>query len=255
MKEGGLSEEVINDRVRDILRVKFRHRSVRCPHIRQTLPMPTVKWKKEENEAIALQASRESIVLLKNAGELLPLDINSTKKIAVCGPNANEEGYALTHYGPLAVEVTTVLEGIQEKTKGKAEVLYTKGCDLVDSHWPESEIIDYPLTDDEQAEIDKAVENARQADVAIVVLGGGQRTCGENKSRTSLDLPGRQLQLLQAIQATGKPVVLILINGRPLSINWADKFVPLSSKPGIPAPKAEQPWPTSSSATTTPVES
>ena len=57
-------------------------------------------------------------------------------------------------------------------------------------------------------------------------MGGGQRTCGENKSRTSLDLPGRQLQLLQAIQATGKPVVLILINGRPLSINWADKFVP-----------------------------
>lgn len=66
-----------------------------------------------------MQASRESIVLLKNAGELLPLDINSTKKIAVCGPNANEEGYALTHYGPLAVEVTTVLEGIQEKTKAR----------------------------------------------------------------------------------------------------------------------------------------
>ena len=167
----------------------------------------------------------------------MPLDINSTKKIAVCGPNANEEGYALTHYGPLAVEVTTVLEGIQEKTKGKAEVLYTKGCDLVDSHWPESEIIDYPLTDDEQAEIDKAVENARQADVAIVVLGGGQRTCGENKSRTSLDLPGRQLQLLQAIQATGKPVVLILINGRPLSINWADKFVPAILEAWYPGSK------------------
>lgn len=184
-----------------------------------------------------MQASHESVVLLKNADELLPLDINSTKKIAVCGPNANEEGYALTHYGPLAVEVTTVLEGIQEKTKGKAEVLYTKGCDLVDAHWPESEIIDYPLTDDEQAEIDKAVENARQADVAVVVLGGGQRTCGENKSRTSLDLPGRQLQLLQAIQATGKPVVLILINGRPLSINWADKFVPAILEAWYPGSK------------------
>lgn len=184
-----------------------------------------------------MQASHESVVLLKNADELLPLDINSTKKIAVCGPNANEEGYALTHYGPLAVEVTTVLEGIQEKTKSKAEVLYTKGCDLVDAHWPESEIIDYPLTDDEQAEIDKAVENARQADVAVVVLGGGQRTCGENKSRTSLDLPGRQLQLLQAIQATGKPVVLILINGRPLSINWADRFVPAILEAWYPGSK------------------
>jgi len=236
VKEGGLSEEVINDRVRDILRVKFLIGLFDAPY-QTDLADADREVEKEENEAIALQASRESIVLLKNAGELLPLDINSTKKIAVCGPNANEEGYALTHYGPLAVEVTTVLEGIQEKTKGKAEVLYTKGCDLVDSHWPESEIIDYPLTDDEQAEIDKAVENARQADVAIVVLGGGQRTCGENKSRTSLDLPGRQLQLLQAIQATGKPVVLILINGRPLSINWADKFVPAILEAWYPGSK------------------
>lgn len=236
VKEGGLSEEVINDRVRDILRVKFLIGLFDAPY-QTDLADADREVEKEENEAIALQASRESIVLLKNAGELLPSDINSTKKIAVCGPNANEEGYALTHYGPLAVEVTTVLEGIQEKTKGKAEVLYTKGCDLVDAHWPESEIIDYPLTDDEQAEIDKAVENARQADVAVVVLGGGQRTCGENKSRTSLDLPGRQLQLLQAIQATGKPVVLILINGRPLSINWADKFVPAILEAWYPGSK------------------
>lgn len=236
VKEGGLSEEVINDRVRDILRVKFLIGLFDAPY-QTDLAGADREVEKEENEAIALQASRESIVLLKNVGELLPLDINSTKKIAVCGPNANEEGYALTHYGPLAVEVTTVLEGIQEKTKGKAEVLYTKGCDLVDAHWPESEIIDYPLTDDEQAEIDKAVENARQADVAVVVLGGGQRTCGENKSRTSLDLPGRQLQLLQAIQATGKPVVLILINGRPLSINWADKFVPAILEAWYPGSK------------------
>lgn len=236
VKEGGLSEEVINDRVRDILRVKFLIGLFDAPY-QTDLAGADREVEKEENEAIALQASHESVVLLKNADELLPLDINSTKKIAVCGPNANEEGYALTHYGPLAVEVTTVLEGIQEKTKSKAEVLYTKGCDLVDAHWPESEIIDYPLTDDEQAEIDKAVENARQADVAVVVLGGGQRTCGENKSRTSLDLPSRQLQLLQAIQATGKPVVLILINGRPLSINWADKFVPAILEAWYPGSK------------------
>lgn len=236
VKEGGLSEEVINDRVHDILRVKFLIGLFDAPY-QTDLAGADREVEKEENEAIALQASHESVVLLKNADELLPLDINSTKKIAVCGPNANEEGYALTHYGPLAVEVTTVLEGIQEKTKSKAEVLYTKGCDLVDAHWPESEIIDYPLTDDEQAEIDKAVENARQADVAVVVLGGGQRTCGENKSRTSLDLPGRQLQLLQAIQATGKPVVLILINGRPLSINWADKFVPAILEAWYPGSK------------------
>ena len=236
VKEGGLSEEVINDRVRDILRVKFLVGLFDTPY-QTDLAGADKEVEKEENEAVALQASRESIVLLKNADNLLPLDINSIKKIAVCGPNANEEGYALTHYGPLAVDVTTVLEGIQDKMKDKAEVLYTKGCDLVDANWPESEIIEYPLTADEQTEIDKAVENARQADVAVVVLGGGQRTCGENKSRSSLELPGRQLKLLQAVQATGKPVVLVLINGRPLSINWANKFVPAILETWYPGSK------------------
>ena len=84
---------------------------------------------KEANEAVALQASRESIVLLKNTDNTLPLNIDKIKKIAVCGPNANEEGYALTHYGPLRRRSDHCVEGIQEKTKGKAEVLYTKGCD------------------------------------------------------------------------------------------------------------------------------
>ena len=236
VKEGGLSEELINDRVRDILRVKFLVGLFDSPY-QTDLAGADKEVEKAENEAIALQASRESIVLLKNESELLPLDINQVKRIAVCGPNADEEGYALTHYGPLAVDVTTVLEGIQAKVKGRAEVVYTKGCELVDAHWPESELIDYPLTAEEQAEIDRAVENARQSDVAVVVLGGGQRTCGENKSRSSLDLPGRQLQLLQAVQATGKPVVLILINGRPLSINWADKFVPAILEAWYPGSK------------------
>lgn len=236
VKEGGLSEEVINDRVRDILRVKFLIGLFDAPY-QTDLAGADDEVENEANEAVALQASRESIVLLKNTDNTLPLNIDKIKKIAVCGPNADEEGYALTHYGPLAVEVTTVLEGIREKAQGKAEVLYTKGCDLVDAHWPESEIMEYPLTPDEQAEIDRAAANARQADVAVVVLGGGQRTCGENKSRTSLELPGHQLKLLQAVQATGKPVILILINGRPLSVNWADKFVPAILEAWYPGSK------------------
>lgn len=236
VKEGGLSEEVINDRVRDILRVKFLIGLFYAPY-QTDLAGADDEVEKEANEAVALQASRESVVLLKNTDNTLPLNIDKIKKIAVCGPNADEEGYALTHYGPLAVEVTTVLEGIREKAQGKAEVLYTKGCNLVDAHWPESEIMEYPLTPDEQAEIDRAAANARQADVAVVVLGGGQRTCGENKSRTSLELPGHQLKLLQAVQATGKPVILILINGRPLSVNWADKFVPAILEAWYPGSK------------------
>ena len=236
MKEGGLSEEVINDRVRDILRVKFLVGLFDTPY-QTDLKGADEEVEKKENEEVALQASRESIVLLKNEKNVLPLDPSKIRKIAVCGPNADEHSYALTHYGPLAVEVTSVLKGIQEKMKDKADVLYTKGCDLADANWPESELIDYPLTDEEQKEIDKAVSQAKQADVAIVVLGGGQRTCGENKSRSSLDLPGRQLDLLKAVVATGKPVVLVLINGRPLSINWADKFVPAILEAWYPGSK------------------
>lgn len=236
VKEGGLSEEVINDRVRDILRVKFLIGLFDAPY-QTDLAGADKEVESEENEAIALQASRESLVLLKNEDNILPLDLNNIKKIAVCGPNADEERYALTHYGPLAVEVTTVLEGIRQKAEGKAEVLYAKGCNLVDDNWPESELFDFPLTGEERTEIEKAVENARQSDVAIVVLGGGQRTCGENKSRSSLELPGRQLKLLQAVQETGKPVILILINGRPLSVNWADRFVPAILEAWYPGSK------------------
>lgn len=236
VKEGGISEETINSRVRDILRVKFLIGLFDSPYQMQLAEADKVV-ENPEHEAVALQASRESIVLLKNDNKTLPLDIDKVKTISVCGPNADEEGYALTHYGPLAVDVTTVLEGIKEKVAGKVEVLYTKGCDLVDANWPESEIIDYPLTADEKKEIDIAVENALKSDVAVVVLGGGQRTCGENKSRTSLELPGRQLQLLQAVQATGKPVILVLINGRPLSVNWADKFVPAILEAWYPGSK------------------
>lgn len=223
--EGAISTKTIDDRVRDVLRVKFLVGLFDTPY-QMNLKAADDEVNSLKNQEVALQASRECLVLLKNANQLLPLDKNSIKRIAVCGPNANDSAYALTHYGPLAVEVTTVLKGIKEKVTDKAEVLYTKGCDLVDANWPESEIISYPLTAEEQAEIDKAVENARNSDVTVAVLGGNSRTCGENKSRSSLELPGRQLALLQALQATGKPVVLVLINGRPLSVNWADKFVP-----------------------------
>ena len=180
----------------------------------------------KKNQETALQASRECLVLLKNQGKALPLNRDNLKKIAVCGPNADDASYALNHYGPLAVDVKTVYEGIKDKVGKNVEVTYTKGCDIVDQHWPESEIIDYPLTTEEQQEIDKAVEQAKQSDVAIVVLGEDGRTCGENKSRSSIDLAGRQLDLLKAVYATGTPVVLVLINGRPLSINWADRNVP-----------------------------
>lgn len=225
VKEGRIPMKVIDERLRDILRVKFMVGIFDRPY-QMNLQAADKEVDGESHQQVALQASRESIVLLKNQNNTLPLNKASIRKIAVCGPNANDAAYALTHYGPLAVEVTTVFEGIRNKVGSDVEVTYTKGCDLVDAHWPESELVDYPMTADEQNEIDKAVEQVRQSDVAVVVLGGNSRTCGENKSRSSLELPGRQLQLLKAVQATGKTVILVLINGRPLSVNWADKFVP-----------------------------
>ena len=222
--EGAIAMETINDRVRDILRVKFLIGLFDTPY-QMDLKQADMEVNSLKNQNIALQASRESIVLLKNSGKTLPLSKESVKTISVCGPNADDTSYALTHYGPLAVEVTTVLQGIKEKVGEKVHVLYTQGCQLVDKNWPESEILPQEPDAKEKAEIEKAVENARKSDVAIVVLGGNNRTCGENKSRTSLELPGHQLQLLQAVVSVGKPVVLVLVNGRPLAINWADKYV------------------------------
>jgi beta-glucosidase len=225
VNEGRISVEMIDSRVRDVLRVKYWLGLFDEPYQENYEEADRVVLG-EEHQEVALQASRESLVLLKNEGGLLPLEPEALKTIAVCGPNADEDSYALLHYGPLGVEVTTVLEGIRQLAGDETEVLYSKGCDLVDANWPESEILPEPLTAEEQAEIAKAVEQARRADVAIVVLGGGPRTCGENKSRTSLDLPGRQLDLVKAVYATGTPTVVVLINGRPLSINWCSKYAP-----------------------------
>lgn len=225
VNEGTLSEEVIDSRVRDILRVKFQLGLFDSPYVENLAESDRIVGRNEYKE-VALRASRESIVLLKNSDNLLPLDPGKIGTIAVCGPNAAETSYALTHYGPLGADVISTLDGIRNRVKGKAEVLYAKGCELVDANWPESEIFDFPMTSDEQAMIDEAVRNAEKADISVVVLGGGQRTCGENKSRTSIDLPGRQEDLLRAVSAVGKPVILVLINGRPLSVNWADRYVP-----------------------------
>ena len=138
--EGAIAMETINDRVRDILRVKFLIGLFDTPY-QMDLKQADMEVNSLKNQKIALQASRESIVLLKNSGKTLPLSKESVKTISVCGPNADDTSYALTHYGPLAVEVTTVLQGIKEKVGEKVHVLYTQGCQLVDKNWPESEIL------------------------------------------------------------------------------------------------------------------
>jgi len=220
--DGDIDMAVIDDRVRDVLRVKFLIGLFDAPYQLDYAAADREVNSKENNE-YALRASRESIVLLKNDGTL-PLKKDKVGKIAVIGPNGNEDSFVHTHYGPLATESVTVLQGLKN-ILGEDKVSFAKGCELVDAHWPDSEIVPVEPTADELKMMDEAVQLAKASDVAVVVLGGGQRTCGENKSRTSLDLPGHQQLLLQKVFATGKPVVLVLINGRPLSINWADRNV------------------------------
>ena len=236
IKEGKIPMDTIDSRVRAILRVKFLVGIFDHPY-QTDLQKADTYVNCEENQKVALQASRECLVLLKNKDNLLPLDIKKVGRIAVVGPNADATSYALLHYGPVGVEVTSVLKGIQQRVGDTAKVVYTKGCDLVDARWPESELFPEPLTPEEQKSIDEAVENVRQSDVAVVVLGGGERTCGESHSRSSIDLPGRQLDLLRAVYATGKPFVLVLINGRPLSINWADRYIPAILEAWYPGSK------------------
>lgn len=224
VQDGAMSIDTINSRVRDVLRVKFLTGTFDHPYItNSTTSVEIVNC--ESHQQVALQASRESIVLLKNEGNFLPLG-KSIRKIAVIGPNANETTYATTHYGPQKVHVVSVLEGIKNKMGQSAEILYAKGCEVTDANWPESEIFPELPTKEEQAEIDQAVEIARQAEVAILVVGGSVNTCGESFSRTSLDLPGHQKRLVQAVHASGTPCVVVLINGRPLTINWTDRYIP-----------------------------
>ncbi|WP_157543987.1 glycoside hydrolase family 3 N-terminal domain-containing protein [Mucilaginibacter paludis] len=221
VKEGKLPIDTINSRVRDVLRVKFKLGLFDHPYV-QDAEASAKLVNCAANQAVALQASKESIVLLKNKGAILPLSKQQT--LAVIGPNALNDDYAHTHYGPLASKSINILEGIQAKV-GAGKVLYALGCNLVDKHWPESEILPQDPDQAEQAKIDSAVTIARHADVAVVVLGGNTQTAGENKSRTSLDLPGYQLRLVKAVKATGKPVVVVLIGSQPMTINWIDQHI------------------------------
>ena len=219
--EGAIPMEVIDDRVRDILRVKFLVGLFDRPY-QLDYATADAEVNCAANNEVALRTSRESLVLLKNDGTL-PLDAAKLKKIAVLGPNADETSFVHTHYGPLATDAVSVLQGLRKALDGKAEVVYAKGCELVDAAWPDSELIPTDPTPEEAAQIAEAAKLAANSDVAVVVLGGGTRTCGENKSRSSLDLPGYQDLLLKEVIATGKPVIVVLIAGRPLSVNRADR--------------------------------
>lgn len=223
IRKGKVSHETLDSRVRDILKVKFWLGLFDNPY-RGDGGLAERIVHSQEHQDVALRAARESMVLLKNEGGLLPLDKN-LKNIAVIGPNAEEYTQLVCRYGPSQPEFKTVCQGIREMVP-QAKIRYAKGCDIIDSNFPESDIMDFEMTVEERKMIDEAIKAAKKSDVVIMVLGGNELTVREDRSRTSLDLPGRQEDLLKAVNATGKPIVLVLLDGRAASINYAAANIP-----------------------------
>jgi beta-glucosidase len=187
-----------------------------------------------QHQQLALRAAHKAIILLKNENQLLPLDINSTRSIAVIGPNA-----AQLHLGGYSVDPgrgVSVLEGIRNKVGQRVSVSYAEGCRITtgkqgwEAWWEDPAELSAPVED--IARIAEAVRIAQSADVALVVVGGNENTCREAWAahhlgdRDDLDLLGSQDELIKAIVDTGTPTIVLLINGRPLSINYAAKHVP-----------------------------
>ncbi len=176
----------------------------------------------EENREIALQGARESITLLKNEGNLLPLDPKKLKSVAVIGPNGNRS--LLGGYMGTPKFDTTVFEGIRDRVGDDVEVVYSKGCEItVGGDWNKDEV-DLPNPEDDRRMIEEAVKVAEKSDVVVLAIGGNEQTSRESWAlnhmgdRTSLEMFGMQNELVRAIVATGKPVVAFLFNGRPLSV-------------------------------------
>ena len=220
---GKISQETLDKRVAEILRIKFRLGLFDNPYRGNGKQAEQIVHSKE-HQAVSLEAARQSLVLLKNETNLLPLS-KSIRSIAVIGPNANEQTQLICRYGPANAPIKTVYQGIKELLP-HAEVIYKKGCDIIDPHFPESEILDFPKTAEEVQLMEEAIRAAKQAEVVVMVLGGNELTVREDRSRTSLNLPGRQEELLKAVCATGKPIILVMLDGRASSINYAAAHIP-----------------------------
>ena len=220
---GKISQETLDKRVAEILRIKFWLGLFDNPYRGNGKQAEQIVHSKE-HQAVSLEAARQSLVLLKNETHLLPLS-KSIRSIAVIGPNANEQTQLICRYGPANAPIKTVYQGIKELLP-HTEVIYKKGCDIIDPHFPESEILDFPKTAEEVQLMEEAIRAAKQAEVVVMVLGGNELTVREDRSRTSLNLPGRQEELLKAVCATGKPIILVMLDGRASSINYAAAHVP-----------------------------
>ncbi|MBV9613243.1 MAG: glycoside hydrolase family 3 C-terminal domain-containing protein, partial [Acidobacteriaceae bacterium] len=214
VEQGIVPMALVDRAVRRVLELKFRLGLFEHPYVDVDHAVEVMH--SQANQALALRAAREGIVLLKNDKNVLPLR-KDLKSIAVIGPNADDVRNQLGDYSPRMVlqHVTTVLEGIKAAVSPQTRVTTVRGCDV---------------TGENKSGFRPAVEAAKGADVAIVVVGEMHHrpmsTDGEGHDVANLDLSGVQEDLIQAVFATGKPTIVVLLNGRPLSTRWTSEHVP-----------------------------
>jgi len=204
LKQNKLSTATIDEAVRRILRIKFRLGLFDRPYTDEARESTALL--RPESIRLAREIAGRSMVLLKNDRETLPLNKN-VGSIAVIGPLADDRRAPLGWWAGDGKEENTVtpLAGIKAKVLAQTKVGYAKGCDV---------------TGESTAGFQEAVDLAKASDVAIVFVGEIADMVGEAASRATLDLPGRQMELVQAVHAAGKPVIVVLVNGRPLSVGW-----------------------------------
>jgi beta-glucosidase len=221
IEQGLVPESLLDRAVRRILKTKFRLGLFESPLVDVTRAEQVVH--NAEHQRLALQAAREGIVLLKNQGNLLPLSKN-VESIAVIGPNADQTLVLTGNYMGTPTEPVSVLAGIRALVAPETQVNYARGCEIIGGS---------------QSGFDEAVQAAKKSQVAVMVVGLSQQLEGEEGQqegnprgvtslgdRTTLDLPPIQDKLIQAIYGTGTPVILVLLNGSAVSINWANERVP-----------------------------
>jgi beta-glucosidase len=218
VRKGIIKESLLDELIAPMLLWKFKLGLFEDPYVDPETAEKVVGC--EENCKLSLQAARETITLLKNDGGIAPLNSNKIRTIAIIGPNADRQ--LLGGYSGRPKHVSTVLEGIRNRA-GSINILYHEGCKItIGGSWQQDEVVPGNPEQDRRS-IAEAVEVAKKADVVILAIGGNEQTSREGwglahlGDRTSLDMVGRQDELVDAIAAIGKPIIAFLFNGRPLS--------------------------------------
>ena len=228
VRSGKIAESTLDALVAALLKQKFQLGLFDDPYVDPELVDNDARLERER--PLALRAAHETITLLKNEGGVLPLNLNTIGTLAVIGPNADRR--VLGGYSGKPKFYATVLQGIQEKAGRDMNVLYSEGCKITRGGSWDEDAVTFSNPAEDRAAIAEAVTTARKSDVVVLVLGGNEQTSREAWNRThmgdraNLDLFGLQDELVQAIVATGKPVIAVLFNGRPNSIGRLHGSVP-----------------------------